>query len=367
MAPPAPRAIGQRIPTKFASGNLSTRSLSASLSPARPPLVVSASWSAAACRRPLPAEACFGSFCYSLLIAPPNDKTYAHPPFPRKTPHPPHPHLQHLPRSVSFHPRRFIPLLAGLGVYGAAAPPHALYLGVFPQARSPTGGAPLAHQGNHQRAENHPSLGPVDYLRVDPHPRLGSSLRLVSRPALAHDSFRSPRLRRLSLHLLGDEGEQLRLPHHSGRGGPESHFRRTLSPRPPSHVLRRGSHAGFHAARARLLVGAAGFSPRHPVHRPPPPPRRKNAPPRPPRLFRILPPHPLPPRSPPLVVSVSRGLPRPLASLVGARHVVPVQFRSISYVVILSEAKNLSSLFSCLYRSRACLRRQASARRFSPL
>src|SRR6266567_4739350 len=109
-------------------------------------------------------------------------------------------------------------------------------------------------------------------------------------------------------HRLGHEGKQFRLSHRPSRRRAESHLHRTLSPRPPSHVLRRCSHAALHAARAWLLVGAAGLPPRHPFDRPPPPQRGKNALPRPPRLFRLLPPHPLPPPPPPLVSRTARQL-----------------------------------------------------------
>src|SRR5262249_41306658 len=108
-------------------------------------------------------------------------------------------------------------------------------------------------------------------------------------------------LRRVSHHPLGHEGKQLCLPYRPGRGGSPSDLHRTLSLRPASHVFRRDSHVRFHAAGVGLLVGAAGFPPRHPVPRPPPPQRAKTAPPRPPWLFRLLPPHPLPPPPPPLI------------------------------------------------------------------
>src|SRR5258707_8044215 len=146
-------------------------------------------------------------------------------------------------------------------------------------------------------------MGPVGFLRVLIDPRIGLPFRLVSRPALADDSFPILRARRLSHHALGDEREQFRLPHRSSRRRAESHFHGTLPARPPSHVLRRRSHAALHAPCAWLLVGAAGLPPRHPSDRPPPPQRRKNALPRPPRLFQLLPPHPLPPPPPPLVNS----------------------------------------------------------------
>src|SRR6266571_6994501 len=146
-------------------------------------------------------------------------------------------------------------------------------------------------------------MGPVACLWVLSNSRIGLPFRLVSRPALANHSFPTLRLRRLFDHPLGYEGKQFRLSHRAGRRRAEGHLHGTLSARPPSHVLRRCSHAALHAARAWLLVGAAGLPPCHPFDRPPPPQRRKNALPRPPRLFRLLPPHPLPPPPPPLVIS----------------------------------------------------------------
>src|SRR6266481_596149 len=153
-------------------------------------------------------------------------------------------------------------------------------------------------------------MGPVGFLRVLIDPWIGLPFRLVSRPALADDSFPTLRIRRVSHHAPGDEREQFRLPHRSSRRRAESHFHGTLPARPPSHVLRRSSHAALHAPCAWLLVGAAGLPPRHPSDRPPPPQRRKNALPRPPRLFRLLLPHPLPPPPPPLVISLGEALPR---------------------------------------------------------
>src|SRR6266481_1292383 len=150
-------------------------------------------------------------------------------------------------------------------------------------------------------------MGPVGFLRVLIDPWIGLPFRLVSRPALADDSVQTLRTRRLSDHPLGHEGEQFRLPHRSSRRRAESHFHGTLPARPPSHVLRRCSHAALHAPCAWLLVGAAGLPPRHPSDRPPPPQRRKNASPRPPRLFRILPSHPLPPPPPTVVVSFQKS------------------------------------------------------------
>src|SRR6266849_1285289 len=147
-------------------------------------------------------------------------------------------------------------------------------------------------------------MGPVGCLWVLADPRLGLPFRLVSRSALAGDSFPSLGIRRLADHPLGHEREQFRLSHRPSRRRAASHLHGTLSAGPPSHVLRRRSHAALHAARARLLVGAPELPRRYPLDRPPPPQRRKNALPRPPRLFRLLPPHPLPPPPPPLVTSL---------------------------------------------------------------
>src|SRR6266850_1067086 len=141
-------------------------------------------------------------------------------------------------------------------------------------------------------------------LRVLSDPRIGLPVSLVSRPALADDSIPTHRLRRLSDHPLGDERKQFRLSHRRDRRRPESHLHGTLSAGPPSHVLRRSSHAAVHLPGARFLVVPSGFPLGHPFDRPPPPQRRKNAMPRPPRLFRLLPPHPLPPLPPPLVASL---------------------------------------------------------------
>ncbi len=50
----------------------------------------------------------------------------------------------------------------------------------------------------------------------------------------------------------------------------------------------------------------------YPLDRPPPPQRGNNVVPRPPRLFRLLPPHPLPSPPPPLVMPLGGGLRREL-------------------------------------------------------
>src|SRR6266849_11066902 len=154
-------------------------------------------------------------------------------------------------------------------------------------------------------------MGPVGCLWVLSDSWIGLPLRLVSRPPLADDSFPSLRIRRLSDYALGDEREQVRLSHRPSRRRAESHLHGTLSARPPSHVLRRCSHATLHPSCAWLLVGAAGFPPGHPLDCVPPPQRRKNAVPRPPRLFRLLPPHPLPPPTSYLVISLGRGKRQP--------------------------------------------------------
>src|ERR1700730_15930691 len=147
-------------------------------------------------------------------------------------------------------------------------------------------------------------MGPVGCLWVLIAPRIGLPFRLVLRPSLADDSFPTLRIRRLSDHRLGHERKQFRFSHCPSRRRAARHLHRTLPAGPPSHVLRRRSHAALHASGARLLVGAPRFPPCHPFDRPPPPQRRKNALPRPPRLFRLLPPHALPPPPPPLVTSL---------------------------------------------------------------
>src|SRR5436309_2153290 len=204
-----------------------------------------------------------GCFCYSLLVVPINDESYVYSTQSQDTAHPSLAFRSHFRRGVSFPPRRFFPVLAGMGLHGHLVRSHAGYLGLFPEARSPTGGAPLAHKRKDQPAENHHSMGPVGCLWVLTDPRPGLPFRLVSRPALADDSFPNLGIRRLADHPLGHEGKQFRLSYHPSRRRAESHLHRTLSARPPSHVLRRRSHAAFHAARAWLLVGAAWLPPRH--------------------------------------------------------------------------------------------------------
>src|SRR5260370_15016024 len=150
-------------------------------------------------------------------------------------------------------------------------------------------------------------MGPVDCLWVLSDSWIGLSFRLVARPALADDSFPTLRLRRLSDHPLGHEREQFRLSHCPSRRRAARHLHGTLSPRPPSHVLRRRSHVALRALCARLLVGAAGLLRCYPLDRPPPPQPRKTPLPRPPRLFPLLPPHPRPPPPIPLVISHKCG------------------------------------------------------------
>src|SRR6266700_1519388 len=252
------------------------------------------------------------AFCYSFLVVPSNGEAYVYPAQSHDPAHPPQPLRPHFRRGISFPSRRFFPVLAGMGLYGHVIPSHADYFRLFPEARSPTGGGPLAHTGKEQRAENHHSMGPVGCLWVVADSWIGLPFRLVSRPALADDSLPSLRLRRLSDHPLGHEGKQFRLSHRPSRRRAESHRHGTLSAGPPSHVLRRRSHAALHSSCAWLLVGTSGLPLRHPFNRPPPPPRGKNALPRPPRLFRLLPSHPLPPPPPPLVTSLAGPLRREL-------------------------------------------------------
>src|SRR6516225_5347153 len=161
------------------------------------------------------------------------------------TTHTPDPLRRRFCRRVSFHFRRVSPLLGGLGLYGPVVPPHAAYLGVFPEARSSARGASAANPGKDRRAENHHSLGPINCLCVLAYPRLGLPLRLVLRPPLADHSFPSPCIRRLSHHALGHEREQLCFSHRPSRGGAQSDLHRTLSPRPASDVLRRSSYAAL--------------------------------------------------------------------------------------------------------------------------
>src|SRR5260370_18184754 len=131
-------------------------------------------------------------------------------------------------------------------------------------------------------------MGPVGFLCIVGDSRIGLSLRLVARPALVDDSFPTLRLRWLSDHPLGHEGEQFRFPHRPNRRRAARHLHRPLSPRAPSHVLRRRSHPALHALGAGLLVGAAGLPPRYPFDCRPPPQRRKNTLSPPTRHFLLL-------------------------------------------------------------------------------
>src|SRR6266478_917619 len=245
-------------------------------------------------------------FCYSFHVVFTHVEVHDHPTQSQDATHPPQPLRRHFRGGPSFHPRRFAQVLAGLGFHRHLVSPHADYLGLFPEARSPAGRAQAAHRGKDQRAENHHSLGTSGCFCVRGDSRIGLPFRLVSRPAVADDSFPTRRFRRLSDHPLGHEREQLCLSHCPSRRRPESYLHGTLPVRPPSHVLRRCSHAALYALCPGLLVGPP-FPRRYPFDRPPPSQRRKNALPRPPRLFRLLPPHPLPPAPPSLVTPITHN------------------------------------------------------------
>src|SRR2546427_1984356 len=70
-------------------------------------------------------------FCYSLLVVFSNVETYAHSTHSQDPPHPPQRHRCNLRRSDSFHPRRFSPLLAGIGLYRHLVRSHAAYFWLF--------------------------------------------------------------------------------------------------------------------------------------------------------------------------------------------------------------------------------------------
>src|SRR6266496_6297802 len=57
-------------------------------------------------------------FCYSLLVVSINGETYVYPTQSQVPAHPPLPFRSHFRRGVSFHPRRFFPVLAGMGLHG---------------------------------------------------------------------------------------------------------------------------------------------------------------------------------------------------------------------------------------------------------
>src|SRR5260370_456791 len=69
---------------------------------------------------------------------------YVHSTQSHDSPHLPQPLRLHSRCCDSFHSRWFVSLLAGMGLHGHLFPPPADYLGLFPEARSPTSCAPLA-------------------------------------------------------------------------------------------------------------------------------------------------------------------------------------------------------------------------------
>src|SRR6266581_489377 len=101
-------------------------------------------------RFPSPPRICIAAFCYSFLVVPSNRETYVYPSQSHDPAHPPQSLRPHFRRGVSFRSRWFPPVLAGMGLYGHVIPSHADYFGLFPEARSPTGGAPLAHTRKEQ-------------------------------------------------------------------------------------------------------------------------------------------------------------------------------------------------------------------------
>src|SRR6516164_9732436 len=112
--------------------------------------------------------------------------------------------------------------------------------------------------------------------------------------AVALTGFRRHDSRRTPHDILGQESEQVRLAHHSGRGRAESHLQRTLCPRAPPSVFGQSRDLAVRAPEAGLLHRLACLHASDPLLRLPPAQRREISPPGAARLSRILPPHPLP-------------------------------------------------------------------------
>src|SRR5260370_41961350 len=83
-------------------------------------------------------------FCYPSLVALTHDEIHGHSTQAQDPAPPPQPLRRHFRCRVPFHPRRFSPLLAGVGLHGHVVPAHAPYVGLFPEARSPTRRTPPA-------------------------------------------------------------------------------------------------------------------------------------------------------------------------------------------------------------------------------